>query len=109
MLSVAIVDHHPVQRAGLEKLLSEHAGLAVVAAARCAEDLRTGGVPVDVALLDVPVRGGRPALAAIELAAARWPVVVSSAWERPLTFGAVLRTGVRGYVASHSDPQSIVS
>jgi DNA-binding NarL/FixJ family response regulator len=34
--------------------------------------------------------------------------VVSSSWERPLTFGAVLRAGARGYVTSHSDGSIIV-
>jgi DNA-binding NarL/FixJ family response regulator len=109
MLTIAIVDDHPVKRAGLEKFVSENAGLSVATSARCVEDLHSSGVSFDVAIVDVPLGSGGSALSAIELVAARCPVVVSSSWERPLTFGAVLRTGVRGYVASHSDGQVIVS
>jgi DNA-binding NarL/FixJ family response regulator len=109
MLTTAIVDDHPVRRAGLEKFVSETAGLSVAASVDSVEDLMTGGTSFDVAIVDVPLGLGGPALAAIEQVAERGPVVVSSAWERPLTFGAVLRAGARGYVTSHSDSAVIVA
>jgi DNA-binding NarL/FixJ family response regulator len=109
MLAVAIVDDHPVKRAGLEKFVSGHAELSMAVSARCAEDLLAGAAPFDVAILGVPPRAAGPVLSAIELVADRCPVVVSSSWERPLTLGAVLRAGARGYVAGHCDEQIIVS
>ncbi|MFY1672106.1 LuxR C-terminal-related transcriptional regulator [Plantactinospora sp. WMMB334] len=109
MLSIAIIDDHPVKRAGLEKFVSETSGLSVATSVRCVEDLDRADVAFDVAILDVSLRPGGPALSAIETLAGRGPVVVSSSWDRPLTFGAVLRAGVRGYVASHSDGQIIVA
>jgi DNA-binding NarL/FixJ family response regulator len=109
MLSFAIIDDHPVKRAGLEKFVSETPGLSVATSVRCVDDLEPGGAPFDAAILDVSLRPGGPALSAIERLARLGPVVVSSSWGRPLTFGAVLRAGARGYVASHSDGQVIVS
>ncbi|MGC4747910.1 LuxR C-terminal-related transcriptional regulator [Micromonospora sp. DT201] len=109
MLGIAIIDDHPVKRAGLEKFVSETPGLAVATSVRCVEDLDRAGVAFDVSILDVSLRPGGPALSVIESLARHGPAVVSSSWERPLTFGAVLRAGVRGYVASHSDGEVIVA
>jgi DNA-binding NarL/FixJ family response regulator len=109
MLTTAIVDNHPVRRAGLEKFVSETAGLSVATSVRCVEDLMTGEAAFDVAIVDVVLGPGGPALTAIEQVAERGPVVVSSAWDRPLTFGGVLRAGARGYVTSHSDGAVIVA
>ncbi|MFC4109461.1 DNA-binding response regulator [Micromonospora zhanjiangensis] len=97
-----------MRRAGLEKFVADSDELSVAASVRSIEEL-VGVAPFDVAIVDVPLRSGGPALAAIELLAARCPVVVTSSWERPLTFGALLRAGARGYVAGHSDGQVIVS
>ncbi|WP_033343037.1 response regulator transcription factor [Catenuloplanes japonicus] len=108
MLTIAIIDDHPVKRAGLEKFVAETPGLAVGASVRAVEDL-AGDVRFDVAILDVPLRPGGPALSEIERLVARGPVVVSSTWERPLTFGAVLRAGARGFVASRADGRNIVA
>ncbi|GLY97266.1 response regulator transcription factor [Actinoplanes sp. NBRC 103695] len=108
MLWTAIVDDHPVRRAGLEKFVSETERLSVVASERSVEELLASGAAFDVAIVDVPLGPGGPGLAAIEQATEQGPVVVSSSWERPLTFGAVLRAGARGYVTSHSDGSVIV-
>ncbi|GAB7052402.1 response regulator transcription factor [Catenuloplanes indicus] len=108
MLTIAIVDDHPVKRAGLEKFVAETSGLEVATSVRAVEDL-AADVSFDVAILDVPLRPGGPALSAIESLVGRAPVVVSSTWERPLTFGAVLRTGVRGFTDSRADGRIIVS
>jgi DNA-binding NarL/FixJ family response regulator len=108
MLSTAIVDDHPVRRAGLEKFVSDTDRLSVVAAVPSIDELLTCGVPFDVAIVDLPLGPGGPALSAIEQVVERGPVVVSSSWERPLTFGAVLRAGARGYVTSHSDSSIVV-
>jgi DNA-binding NarL/FixJ family response regulator len=108
MLWTAIIDDHPVRRAGLEKFVSDTDRLSVAASVCSAEELVRGEASFDVVIMDVPLGPGGPGLAAIEQVAERGPVVVSSSWARPLTFGAVLRAGARGYVTSHSDGPVIV-
>jgi DNA-binding NarL/FixJ family response regulator len=108
MLTIAIIDDHPVKRAGLEKFVAETPGLTVGTSVGAVEDL-TGDARFDVAIMDVPLRPGGPALTAVASLVSRAPVVISSAWERPLTFGAMLRSGVRGFVASRADGRIIVS
>ncbi|MER7277823.1 response regulator transcription factor [Dactylosporangium sp. NPDC000244] len=108
MLAVAIVDDHPVRRAGLEKFIAETPGLSVAQSVPAADEL-DAHTRFRVAILDLPQLASTPVLAAIECLGARAPVVVSSSWEGPLTFGAVLRAGACGFVSSHCDGPVIVA
>ncbi|WP_432992151.1 LuxR C-terminal-related transcriptional regulator [Dactylosporangium sp. CA-233914] len=108
MLPVAIVDDHPVRRAGLEKFIADTPGLEVAQSVGGA-DVLDPETRFGVVILDLPLRASGPALAAIERLCGMAPVVVSSSWERPLTFGAVLRAGACGFVSSHCDGPIIVA
>ncbi|MGI5182470.1 LuxR C-terminal-related transcriptional regulator [Dactylosporangium sp. CA-152071] len=108
MLAVAVVDDRPVRRAGLEKFISDTVGLEVARSVAGAGDLDSA-TGFDVAILDLRPQASSPSLAAIEKLGAQAPVVVSSSWDRPLTFGAVLRAGACGFVSSYSEGPSIVA
>ncbi|ASW53455.1 response regulator transcription factor [Plantactinospora sp. KBS50] len=109
MPACAIVDQHPVRRAGLERFVAESGRLSVAASARCVDDLLAGDAPLDVAIVDLTGWSGDPALPAIGRVADRCPVVVTMSWKGSPGFGALLRAGARGFVADHCDGHVIVA
>ena len=113
MIRIAIVDDHPVVRAGLKQFLSDQADMSVVGEAangREALDLvRAGGI--DVVLMDVsmPDQSGVDALIAIKARAPELPVLMLSIFPEAHFATTLLRQGASGYLNKECDPQDIVT
>ncbi len=99
--TVAIVEDHPVIRAGLEKVISESAALSVVATADRLSELDPAA-GYDVLLLGLPDADDAPALRAAEAAVGRRRAVVSSSWSAPPSLATMIRAGARGYLTPRS-------
>ena len=113
MIRIAIVDDHPVVRAGLRQFFSEQPDLQVVAEAdsgRAAVDLARHA-SVDVILLDIamPDQSGVDALAAIKARAPTLPVLILSCFPESHYATSMLRLGASGYLNKECDPEDIVN
>jgi DNA-binding NarL/FixJ family response regulator len=109
MFTVAIVDDQPVARAGLVDVAISSAEFAVIACVDSMSDLDLLDRPPDVAVLRLEALAGAAALPAIEELSRRCPVVVNSAWARPLTVVSVLRAGAQACLTRFSDAATILS
>jgi two-component system, NarL family, nitrate/nitrite response regulator NarL len=112
MISVAIVDDHPIARRGLEAILASQTGLHICASAGSVSSLtRTprDRPAADVAVMDLYLRDDQPALADIVVLSARCAVLVMSASGRQADVLAALRAGARGYITKQSSESSFVA
>jgi len=112
MLRIAIVDDHPLVRAGLRQFLSEHVDLRVVAecaSAREAMDVVRQEL-ADVLLLDIsmPDVSGVDALQSIKARAPQLPVLILSSFAEEHYALTLLRQGAWGYLGKDCDPDEIV-
>lgn len=100
-LRIAVVDDHPLFRAGVVRSLEENERLAIVGEGGTCEDavrLAAKSAP-DIILLDISMPGG--GIAAAREIAERWPeiaVVMLTASESGEDIMTALRAGARGYV-----------
>ncbi len=100
-ITVAIVDDHPLFRAGVSRSLSETGHFEVVAEGSSCEDAvgLVAGSPPDVLLLDISIPGGGiEALSAIIRTRPNQKVVMLTVSEVGSDVTRALRGGARGYV-----------
>ena len=112
MISVVIVDDHPMFRAGLETLINEADGLELVgqaadaeAAVRTCEEL----VP-DVVLMDIKL-SGTSGIDATRTLTERLPVtavLILTMLEDDTSVFAAMRAGARGYILKGAAPGDIL-
>ncbi|MEX8493353.1 response regulator [Sphaerotilus sp.] len=112
MIRIAIVDDHPMVRAGLRQFFSDQADFSVVGEAangREALDIVRRG-ELDVILMDIamPDHGGVDALAAIKARAPDLPVLILSGFPETHYATTLLRQGASGYLNKDCDPEEIV-
>jgi two-component system, NarL family, invasion response regulator UvrY len=113
MIRIAIVDDHPVVRAGLKQFLSDQIDMSVVAEAATGREalniVRAG--EVDVMLMDIsmPDQSGVDALIAIQARAPELPVLMLSYFPETHYATTLLRQGACGYLNKDCDPQEIVT
>jgi two-component system invasion response regulator UvrY len=112
MIRIAIVDDHPMVRAGLRQFFSDQLDFAVVGEAangREALDIVRRG-ELDVILMDIamPDHGGVDALAAIKARAPDLPVLILSGFPEAHYATTLLRQGASGYLNKDCDPEEIV-
>lgn len=113
MIKIAIVDDHPMVRAGLREFFSDQIDFSVVAEAsngRQALDIVRKG-DVDVILMDIsmPDQSGVDALIAIKARAPDLPVLILSGFPEEHYATTLLRQGASGYLNKDCDPQEIVT
>lgn len=113
MIKIAIVDDHPMVRAGLREFFSDQIDFSVVAEAsngRQALDIVRKG-EVDVILMDIsmPDQSGVDALIAIKARAPDLPVLILSGFPEEHYATTLLRQGASGYLNKDCDPQEIVT
>jgi two-component system, NarL family, invasion response regulator UvrY len=112
MIRIAIVDDHPMVRAGLRQFLADEADLDVVAeagdGAQALAIVARG--ELDVLLLDIAMPGasGVDTLAAIHASAPRLPVLMLSGFAEAQYATTLLRQGASGYLNKQGSPQEIV-
>lgn len=113
MIRIAIVDDHPIVRAGLRQFFSEHADLCVTGEAsngREAVDLvRRGDVDVMVMDLSMPDQSGVDALVSIKARAPDLPVLILSGYPEQHYAVTLLKHGASGYLNKECDPDEIVT
>ena len=111
-IRVLLADDQHLVRAGIRLILRHAADLEVVAEAadgRAAADLAVRHL-VDVALLDIEMRGG-DGLTAAEQIAARAPtvkVVMLTTFGNDEYVTRALRAGVAGFLLKDSDPEALI-
>jgi two-component system, NarL family, invasion response regulator UvrY len=112
MIRIAIVDDHPIVRAGLRQFFSDHADLCVTGEAangREAVDLvRRGEVDVMVMDLSMPDQSGVDALSSIKARAPDLPVLILSGFAEEHYALTLLKHGASGYLNKECDPDEIV-
>jgi two-component system, NarL family, invasion response regulator UvrY len=112
MIRIAIVDDHPLVRAGLRQYLSEHVDLRIVA--ECAGASEAMDVvrdeAADVMLLDIamPGQSGVDALQAIKARAPGLAVLILSSYPEEHYATAMVQMGAAGYLAKDCDPALLV-
>jgi DNA-binding NarL/FixJ family response regulator len=112
MIRIALVDDHPMVRAGLRQFLCDQADFSVVAEAASGREaldiVRAGGV--DVLLLDIamPGQNGVDVLAAIRARAPELPVLMLSGFAEAQYAVTLLRQGASGYLSKDCDPDQLV-
>ncbi len=112
MLRIAIVDDHPLIRAGLRQYLSAHVDLRVVAECACASEAMdvVQQELADVMLLDISMPGvsGVDALQSIRARAPQLPVLILSSFPAAHYALKLLRQGAWGYLSKDCEPEDIV-
>ena len=109
MITVAVVEDHPVFRNGLVHVIEAAPDLQLSAATRSIEELEArGGTDAEVVLLDLhlPGLGGVPAVA--HLCDRGHTVLVVSASEAPADVVEAIGAGARGYLTKQTDEAEIV-
>jgi two-component system, NarL family, invasion response regulator UvrY len=112
VIRIAIVDDHPMVRAGLRQFFADQIDFKVVAEASNGHEaidiVRKGDV--DVILLDVSMPGhsGVDALASIRAREPDLPVLILSGFPEAHYATTLLRQGASGYLNKDCDPQEIV-
>lgn len=112
MIRIAIVDDHPLVRAGLRQFFADQPDFSVVAEAasgREALDIVRGG-EVDVIVMDIamPDQSGVDALAAIRARSPDLPVLILSGFPEAHYATTLLRQGASGYLNKDCDPEDLV-
>jgi len=112
MIRIAIVEDHPLVRAGLRQYFSDHVDLRVAAECGCAREAMdvVRQELADVLLLDIAMPGtsGVDALQAIKARAPQLPVLILSGFAEEHYALPMLRQGAAGYLAKDCDPEDIV-
>lgn len=113
MISVLLVDDHPVVRAGLRAVLSASDDLEVVAeAGTAAESVKLAGAGgIDVVLMDLRLGDGADGVEATSQIRAlpRPPrVLILTTYESDNDILRAVQAGATGYLLKDADPESLV-
>lgn len=114
MISVAVVDDHPIARRGIDQILTESGRVGVAASCASAVELEgalAGGLAgsPDVIVLDLYHDGGRPCLDAVARLTVTTKVLVISASGSPSDVVGAIQAGASGYVTKQSSPEILVA
>lgn len=113
MIEIAILDPHPVVRAGFRRLVAEHVDLRIVGEAKSTTEalaLVRGKTPLDVLVLDLPEpgQGGFDALASLHAAAPSVCILLFTAHPAEHYALESLRQGGRGYLNKNCTPRELL-
>lgn len=112
MIRVAIVDDHPIVRAGLRNFFSDHIDLRVTGEAangrEAVELVRRGEIDVMVMDVSMPNQSGVDALASIKARSPNLPVLILSGFPEEHYALTLLKHGASGYLNKECDPDEIV-
>lgn len=113
MIRIMIVDDHPILRAGLKTLLSEHPDMLVAGEAGTGSEAvkMVQQAEYDIVLLDVtmPDMNGVDALKQIQRHCPALPVLILSMHPEEQYAINLLRSGASGYVPKEGAPEQLVT
>lgn len=113
MISVLLVDDHPVVRSGYQRLLDQDGGVQVVSeVASAAEGLRAfehHRPDITITDLSMPEVGGLQLLGDILASHPRAKVLVCSMFDTPHLVQSALDLGAMGFVSKNASPDNLVS
>lgn len=113
MITVLLVDDHPVVRAGYQRLLDQDGGVQVVAEADSAERGFESFVAcrpeVTITDLSMPGVGGMGLLARVLAHQPSAKVVVCSMYDTPHVVNQALTRGACGFVSKNASPDNLVA
>lgn len=101
-IRIAIVDDHPIARAGMRRVFDGGPGLEVVCSVASLAEFRAHGTEPDVVILDLYLDHGRLSAAEIAAATRNCPALVVSASAREQDVLAAIRAGASGYLIKTS-------
>jgi DNA-binding NarL/FixJ family response regulator len=109
MITLSVIEDHPVFRQGLAQLAERGTTLSLLGTYRCVEDFLADDVGPDVTLLDLHLPGlqGADAVRAVVGRGAR-VLVVSAAASRDTVLDAIA-AGAHGYLTKEAHPDEIVT
>ena len=99
MISILVIDDHPIVRDGIVSVLGAQPDMRIVRAAARIEDVPPNPAP-DVIVLDweLPGASGAAAISELRKRFARARIVIFSAYHSEERVGAALQAGAQGYV-----------
>lgn len=113
MITVAVVDDHPIARYGVAHVLEASPGSAVATISTGSlaelEEALVGGPAPDVIVMDLYLDAGLPALDAVAALSATTRVLVMSASGLPADVLGAIRAGASGYVTKHCSAELFVA
>jgi len=107
MISVAIVDDHPVYRQGLAMVVDDADGLELVATAKSIEDFDELAPEADVVLLDLHLPGIEGSAGVAHVCELGYSALVLSAAGAPDDVVDAIAAGAAGYLTKDADSQEI--
>jgi two-component system invasion response regulator UvrY len=111
MIRIAVVDDHPLMRAGLKQFLADHVDLSIVGEASNAREaldlVSRGGLDLLVLDLALPGQSGVDALESIKARAPELPVLILSGFPATTYAATLLRKGANGYLSKDCEPDEI--
>lgn len=112
MIRIAIVDDHPMVRAGLRQFLGEQGDCQVVGEAGSGREaldiVRQHELDVVIMDLAMPDQSGVDVLAAIKARAPALPVLILSGFAEAHYAVTLMRQGASGYLNKDCDPEEVV-
>ncbi|HLN43726.1 MAG TPA: response regulator transcription factor [Acidimicrobiales bacterium] len=107
MISVAIVDDHPVYRQGLAMAVDQAADLELIGEAKSIEDFDKLGAEADVVLLDLHLPGIEGSAGVAHVCGRGYRVLVVSAAGTPDDVVDAIAAGAAGYLTKETDAEEI--
>jgi DNA-binding NarL/FixJ family response regulator len=110
MITVGVVEDHPVYRQGLLQVIEQAPDLELLVAARSMEDFASSAAArPDVVILDLHLPGALEGAAAVhQLCSHGHTVLVVSAAQDEADVVGAIGAGARGYLTKESEPDEIV-
>jgi DNA-binding NarL/FixJ family response regulator len=107
-IRVAIVDDQPVARRGVEHILTRQPGFEIACSAESLAEFENAPGQPDVMILDLLLGEGRVHPDRIARLAARYLVLMISAWAEPRDIVAAVGAGASGYLTKNAPDEEYI-
>jgi len=112
MISILLVDDHPVLRRGIIQLINLEDELQVISEVSTGEEAITSSLQVeaDIVLLDLNMKGlnGIETLVALKQAGIKSKIVIYTVSDNEADVVQALRAGADGYILKDSEPEELI-
>jgi DNA-binding NarL/FixJ family response regulator len=108
LITVAVIDDHPLTRAGVERSLKAARDVQVVCSAPSLQEFEASATTPDIIVLDLYLSGDEPDLEVVSALSARTQVLVFSASGRGRDVLAAIEAGASGYITKQAADESFL-